>query len=162
VTVSTTPTLITRQRRNAGTIHAVGVDVEDAAALTGRFFLTVGAEFVRSRFADAIEPGLAGNKVSQVPPVGLNASLRVNAPQSTTITAVFRYNSTTFDDDKNTLPLSSVTVFDGYAAHALGRGFELFAAVENVFDSVYDVGNTPLITIGLPRTFRAGIRATLR
>ena len=151
VTVTTTPTLIARQRRNAGTIHAVGMDVEDAAALTGRLFLTVGAEVVRSRFADAVEPGLAGNKVSQVPPVGLNASLRVNAPQSTTISAVFRYNSTTFDDDKNTLPLSSVTVFDAYVAHALGRGFEMFAAVENLFDSVYDVGNTPLITTGLPR-----------
>jgi outer membrane receptor protein involved in Fe transport len=117
---------------------------------------------VRSRFASSVEPGLAGNKVSQVPPVGVSASVRVEGPLATTLSGVFRYNSTTFDDDKNTLPLSSVNVLDVYAARSFGRGLQVFAAVENLFDTVYDVGNTPLVTIGLPRTIRAGVRAYLR
>jgi outer membrane receptor protein involved in Fe transport len=78
-----------------------------------------------------------------------------------TASGQFRYNSTTFDDDKNTLPLSSVTVFDAYVSRSFGRGVQVFGAVENLFDTVYDVGNTPLITIGLPRTFRVGVRAFL-
>jgi outer membrane receptor protein involved in Fe transport len=161
VTVTTTPTLITRQRRNAGTIHAAGLDVDDGFAIGPRVFAALGAEFVRSRFADALEPGLAGKKVSQVPPAGVSASVRVNAPAAVTVSAAFRYNSTTFDDDKNTLPLSRATVFDAYVARMFGRGVQVFGAVENLFDTVYDVGNTPLVTIGLPRTFRVGVRAFL-
>jgi hypothetical protein len=38
------------------------------------------------------------------------------------------------------------------------RRVELFAAIENAFDEEQDVGRTPLRTIGLPRTSRAGIR----
>jgi len=159
VTVSTTPTLITRQRRNAGTIHAAGLDVEEEIDLHPAVHLTVGAEYVHSTFVDALEPGLAGNKVSQVPPFGLSAAVRVNAPARVMATGQFRFNASTFDDDKNTLPLSNVKVFDAYVSRSVGHGIQLFGAVENLFDSVYDVGNTPLLTSGLPRTFRAGIRA---
>jgi outer membrane receptor protein involved in Fe transport len=161
VTVSTTPTLITRQRRNAGTIHATGVDIEDATNIGPRVYVTFGAEFVRSRFADSLEPGLAGNQVSQVPPVGLSAAVRINAPSAVMLNVLYRHNASTFDDDKNTLPLSSVNVFDAYVSRPLGHGLQVFVAAENIFDSVYDVGNTPLITIGLPRTFRAGVRVNL-
>jgi len=161
VTVSSTPTLITRQRRNAGTIHASGVDIEEELALPPAVHVTFGAEYVRSTFVDSLEPGLAGNKVSQVPPLGLSVTLRVNAPAGILATGQFRYNGSTFDDDKNTLPLGSVRVFDVYVSRSFGRGLQIFGAVENLFDSIYEVGNTPLITIGLLRTARLGIRAYL-
>jgi outer membrane receptor protein involved in Fe transport len=161
VTVSATPTLITRQRRNAGTIHASGLDVEEELALRPAIHLTFGAEYVRSTFVDSLEPGLAGNKVSQVPPLGLSLTLRLNAPAGFLATGQFRYNGATFDDDKNTLPLGSVKVFDAYLSRSVGRGVQIFAAIENLFDSTYEVGNTPLITIGLPRTARIGVRAYL-
>jgi hypothetical protein len=32
------------------------------------------------------------------------------------------------------------------------------SAAENLFDSIYDVGRTPVLTTGLPRTVRAGVR----
>jgi outer membrane receptor protein involved in Fe transport len=161
VTVSSTPALITRQRRNAGTIHASGIDLEEEVALKPAVHVVFGAEYVRSTFADSVEPGLAGNKVSQVPPLGLSATVRLNLPTAILATGQFRYNGATFDDDKNTLPLGNVKVFDAYVSRGLGRGVQVFAAVENLFDSVYEVGNTPLLTIGLPRTFRVGIRANL-
>jgi hypothetical protein len=37
----------------------------------------------------------------------------------------------------------------------------VFAAVENLFDVDYDVGRTPIRTIGWPRTFRIGARVFL-
>jgi outer membrane receptor protein involved in Fe transport len=161
VTVSSTPTLITRQRRNAGTIHASGLDIEEELAVGPALHVTVGAEYVRSTFVDSLEPGLAGNKVSQVPPFGMSVTARVNAPAAIQATGQFRYNGTTFDDDKNTLPLGSVKVFDAYVSRVIGHGVQVFGAVENLFDSIYQVGNTPLITTGLPRTFRAGVRVYL-
>ena len=35
---------------------------------------------------------------------------------------------------------------------------QVYAAVENLLDTEYDVGRTPVRTIGWPRTFRAGVR----
>ena len=37
----------------------------------------------------------------------------------------------------------------------------LFLAVENLLDSEYDVGRTPILTTGLPRAARAGVQLTL-
>ena len=126
VTVSSTPTLITRQRRNAGTIHASGIDLEEELAVHPAVHLTFGAEYVHSTFVDSLEPGLAGNKVSQVPPLGVSVTLRVNAPAGILATGQFRYNGSTFDDDKNTLPLGNVRVFDVYVSRGLGRGLQIF------------------------------------
>jgi hypothetical protein len=42
------------------------------------------------------------------------------------------------------------------------RGVELYAAVENALVEEQDVGRTPLRTIGLPRTVRAGVRWAVR
>jgi hypothetical protein len=34
-------------------------------------------------------------------------------------------------------------------------------AIENLFDSIYDVGRTPVLTTGLPRSARVGVRLSL-
>ena len=47
---------------------------------------------------------------------------------------------------------------DARAGWVVKRGLELFGAVENLLDDEQDVGRTPLRTIGLPRTARAGVR----
>jgi hypothetical protein len=39
----------------------------------------------------------------------------------------------------------------------LGRSTSAFVGIENAFDATYDVGRTPILTTGLPRTARAGI-----
>jgi outer membrane receptor protein involved in Fe transport len=66
-----------------------------------------------------------------------------------------------FDDDLNTLSLGTATILDAHVSKTIGRGVQLFWAVENVTDSEYEVGRTPVVTVGLPRTYRAGIRADL-
>jgi hypothetical protein len=37
-----------------------------------------------------------------------------------------------------------------------------FVAVENLFNTEYDVGRTPVLTAGLPRAVRAGVLVWLR
>jgi len=48
-------------------------------------------------------------------------------------------------------------VFDVFASRTLVRKISAFVAVENIFDSTYDVGRTPTLTTGLPRAARAGV-----
>jgi outer membrane receptor protein involved in Fe transport len=63
-----------------------------------------------------------------------------------------------FEDDLNELLLRSYTQVDASATRTLGRGVQAFVGVENLFDVEYDVGRTPVRTIGWPRTVRAGVR----
>jgi len=51
-----------------------------------------------------------------------------------------------------------MTTADAMVSQAVGRGVRVFAAVENLFDDEYLTGRTPLPTVGLPRTFRVGVR----
>ena len=66
-----------------------------------------------------------------------------------------------FDDDLNEFELDGFGVVDVSATQELLRGLHVFAAVENLFDADYDVGRTPIRTIGWPRTFRIGVRVFL-
>lgn len=161
-TVSSTPTLITRIRANAGTIHAGGVDLLGEWQILPSVRATVGAEFVHSVYSDSAEPEIVGKRVAQVPKVQTSAAARVNAPFGVLAVVQLRYNSTQFDDDLNRFLLGSATIVDFSASRAMGGGVELFGAVENLSNDDYDVGRTPTRTIGLPRTVRGGIRWIIR
>jgi outer membrane receptor protein involved in Fe transport len=50
---------------------------------------------------------------------------------------------------------------DVSASRELVRGVQAFLAVENLFDAEYDVGRTPIRTVGWPRTLRVGARLFL-
>jgi outer membrane receptor protein involved in Fe transport len=162
VTLSSTPALITRQRRNAGTIRAAGLEVEGEWQIVPAVRATLGVQFVDSIFVESQEPGLTGNRVPQVPRAQGAAGLRILAPAGVLATAQFRFMSPQFDDDQNAFLLRSAQILDLYASRALPRGLDLYVAVENMFNQEYDVGRTPTRTIGLPRTIRAGLRAWLR
>jgi len=154
----TTPSLITRQRGNAGTIHAAGVELEGEWQVAPGVRAFAGVELVSSTFADSQEPGLAGNRVPQVARVQGNGGLRITAPAGVSALLLIRGTSSQFDDDRNQFLLRSAGIVDLSASKAFHGGVELFGAVENLFNDQYDVGRTPLLTIGLPRTVRIGLR----
>jgi outer membrane cobalamin receptor len=66
-----------------------------------------------------------------------------------------------YDDDLNLFELESFGLVDLSASQAVRRGLHVFAAVENLLDADYDVGRTPIRTIGWPRTVRLGVRVFL-
>jgi hypothetical protein len=43
----------------------------------------------------------------------------------------------------------------------LSRNIEIFAAAENLFNSLFDIGLTPNRTVAAPRFVRAGLRLDL-
>jgi hypothetical protein len=51
---------------------------------------------------------------------------------------------------------------DVFAGRTLAGKASVFFAVENVLNSEYDVGRTPILTVGLPRVARAGVQISLR
>jgi iron complex outermembrane receptor protein len=156
VTVSSTPQLITRQRRNAAEVRARGAEAEGDWQLVPSLWLTGSMAYTRSSYRET--PGLSGNDVPQVPRWQGTLGARWQAPAGWTVQGTVRAVGAQFEDDRNTLVLRRATLVDVAASRALGRGMSLFAAVENLFDVEYDTGRTPTRTIGTPLTARVSLR----
>jgi outer membrane cobalamin receptor len=158
VTLSTTPTLITKQRANADKIRAAGVELEGNMRLADAFTVTLATGITRSRFRG--DTSLRNNDVPQIPKYNVGLGARY-VDRGWTGSAQLRITGAQFEDDLNTLVLRRATVFDVYAGRSLSRQVQVFVAVENLFDSEYDVGRTPILTTGLPRAGRAGVQIAL-
>ena len=157
VTLSATPTLITRQRKNVALIRARGIEADAEARLGGAFTAAASWLFVDSVVVSADQPALAGLRVAQVPRHQGSLSLRYAHP-AVRAGLQLRFSGRQFDDDLNLFPLGRATTVDLLAARPFGRDMELYAAVENLFDARYDVGRTPVRTLGPPRSIRTGVR----
>ena len=87
--------------------------------------------------------------------------IRMN-PAIVNVSALARYVGQQYEDDLNTLPLGSYVVVDVLVSRTVTRWLEIFAAVENLFDTTYSVGRTSegVVSIGAPRIVRGGLRLT--
>ncbi len=157
VTLRTTPLLITRQRQNLGETRSQGF-TSDFTASWGRFQIGAGYALTDARVIEfAAAPGLQGKTVAQVPRHQWTAQAR-GAVLGFDASIQARYGGSQFEDDQNTLVLESYFVLDARMARRIRGGLEVFLTAENLANSRYPVGLTPLQTLGQPRIVRAGIR----
>ena len=150
VTLSATPTLITRQRQNLGRTRSLGAELDGERSF-GRDW-RVSASWL---YVDATvrEGELRGNRVPQVP--RHQATVQVSWK---TLAAQLRWSASQFDDDRNQLPLRSFFVADIFASHPLRGGLDVTFAIENLFNATVEASATPVITVGQPRAARVGLR----
>lgn len=159
VTLSATPTLITRQRRNLGRTRSRGLEWEGTARLGDRFTLSGGYLLSDATVESAPgEEGLVGLRLSQVPKHQASLQLRFADPDLADLGLQARWTGDQFDDDRNQFELGSFFTVDALLARELGRGVGLFLAAENLLDESYEIGRTPIRTLGPPRTVRLGVR----
>jgi len=161
VTLSVTPTLITRQRQNLGRTRTRGLEV-DAEQRRGQSW----AFSFGYLFADATvrefppDPSLEGRRLPQVPRHSASLQVRYDG-RLASLGAQVRWTGDQFEDDLNALALRGYWSVDAEARRALGRGLEVFVGGENLTGARYDVGRTPVRTVGPPRSVRAGLRLRL-
>jgi iron complex outermembrane recepter protein len=158
ITISSTPQLIIRQRANADTLRASGIEIEGDFRFRRSLSVAVTSGFVNSHFAGATE--LGGKRVPQVPEYNAGLNVRYVRPVWTA-SAQLRVTGPQFEDDQNVFTLRRATVLDAFAGRTLIGKVTAFVAVENVFDAAYDVGRTPTLTTGVPRAARVGIQVAL-
>ena len=158
ITISTTPQQIIRQRANADTVHATGLELEATVRLPSALSVSFASGFTSSRFKGATS--LRDKRVPQVPSYNLGLDVRyARGPWSGS--TQFRVTGPQFEDDQNVFTLRRANVVDAYAGRSIARKVTAFVAVENLFDAVYDVGRTPTLTVGLPRAARIGALVVL-
>jgi iron complex outermembrane recepter protein len=156
VTLTTAPPLITRMRQNVGGIDAWGTELEGEWHWRPTLTVTGSSTFTHSRFTD-YEP-LDGLTVPQVPTWQTSVGVRGIAPARIAFALQLRAFGRQFDDDRNTLVLRAGSVVDATALRSVGRRATIYASVENLFDVDYDVGRSPVRTIGQPITVHGGVR----
>lgn len=159
VTLSVTPALITRQRQNLGRTRSRGVEVETSARVSPTVTITGGYQFVDAtvlRFP--ANPALEGLQIPQVPRHIFTFQARYSDPHILTVAVQGRASSKQFDDDQNLLPLDGYFSLDAYVSRRLVRGIEVFGAFENLTNQRYQVGRTPVVTLGPPILARGGVR----
>ena len=147
VTLSTTPSLITRQRQNLGSSRSRGVEAETDFRVAKDWRLSAGYLFADATLDSA-------KRIPQVPRNQATLQLAYRGKAG----AQLRWSSAQFDDDLNQFPLRGYFVADAFAAHAIAPGIDATLAVENIFDRRIETAATPVITLGQPRSVRVGLR----
>ncbi len=159
VTLNSTPELITRQRQNLGRTRSRGIELEAEAAITDTFTVSGGYLFADATVLEfPANTLLEGLWLPQVPRHQFTFQARYTNPRRIIFGLQGRAIGAQFDDDQNRFRLDPYFTLDGFVSRPIGRGVELFAAAENLFDKEYDIGRTPLRTIGPPLLARFGVR----
>jgi outer membrane receptor protein involved in Fe transport len=161
VTLAATPTLITRQRQNLGAIRSRGIELDGEARLGRHLVLAGGLTLLDAKVRSAPDRGLVGKRVPQVPRRQGGAQLRYDPPRGFTFGVQARFVATQFEDDLNSLPLDGYWTVDALLGRSINQWVGVFVAGENLANVEYDVGRTPVRTVGPRRTVRGGLRVRL-
>jgi outer membrane receptor protein involved in Fe transport len=158
VTISSTPSLITRMRENLGRTRSQGVELEATTRVSNALTLSGGYEYTDATVINfSADPTLVGLDIPQIPRNVFTFQARYSKP-FILVGVQGRYIGNQFDDDQNSLLLRRYFSLDTTISHALRPGAELFVSIENLFNQRYDVGRTPVLTVGSPILARAGLR----
>jgi outer membrane receptor protein involved in Fe transport len=161
VTLAVTPALVTRQRQNLGRIRSRGAELEVEARPWARWTLAgtwMLADATVGSFPDA--PALEGRRLAQVPRGQAGLQVRYEGRRMR-VSAQARWSAAQFEDDLNELTLAPARTVDLAARYVVAPAWEAYAAVENALDAAVQVGRTPVVTLGPPRTVRVGVRLRL-
>ena len=159
ITLTTTPTLITRQRQNLGRTRSRGLELDGDLHVTSTVDFSAGYAFTDATVVNfPAGSSLVGLRIPQVPRNQLTFEARYWNPKRFMLSAQGRFVGLQFDDDQNQLPLDHFFSMDLIAARSLGHNVEAFAAAENVTDQRYQVAKTPTLNVGPPILYRVGLR----
>ena len=153
VTLSQTPALITRQRRNAGAATSRGIEA-DVRKRWGRWEGVLSYLMADSRYA-------TGSRVPQVARHQGTAQLSWRR-KSTLLAGGLRTNSLAFEDDLNQFIMPGFLIWNAIASQEISKGFSVNFAIENAFDRQYLAGVSPAPLLAAPRLIRGGIRYNFR
>lgn len=149
VTLSVTPTLITRQRQNLDRVTADGVEGDLRFRPLRRWELRAAYLYTDSRVERT------GLRVPQVPLNQGSFGVAFDGPVTALLQA--RWAGDQFEDDLNRLPLPAYEVVDLSLRRTVRERFEVFLAAENLFDEEVVTGRTPIETFGAPRMIQIGL-----
>ena len=152
---------VLRQRMNAGTIAAVGVEAEARFDVTDALSLRAAAAVTEAEIDGGIAaPQLTGLRPAQAPRWSAVAGLDWRATDRLRLAADLRWESDRFEDDLNSRVLESALTAAVRADWTLRPGVDLYLAADNLFDEEVEVAESGngVAGYGPPRSVRIGVR----
>ena len=162
VTLQTNPALITRQRQNLGQTRSRGIELQAEARMNNRWDFSAGyllADATVVKFP--ANTSLEGLLIPQVARHQFTFQARYANPSIVTVGLQGRAASSQFDDDQNLFRLGAYFNLDASVSRRLSHQWEIFCAIENLFNQRYEVGKTPVTTLGPPIQVRGGFKLHL-
>ena len=150
---------VLRQRQNAGTIEATGVELS-AEHRFDRITLVAAVSWTDAELdGGSAAPQLTGLRPAQAPEWSATAGIDWRTTDRLTLSSRARYESARFDDDLNSRVLGSAVTFDARADYRIKDGVTVYAVAENLFDEDVEVSETAdgVAGYGPPQTVRAGV-----
>lgn len=143
---------VLRERRNAGTIEATGIEL-DAEARLDHVRLTVAVSATDARLNGGLRP-------AQAPIWSAVAGIDWTATDRLGLSLNARYESRRFDDDLNSRVLDAALTLDARADWRLTAHTNLSLSLDNLTDEAVEVSETAggVAGYGLPRTVSLGLR----
>jgi outer membrane receptor protein involved in Fe transport len=159
VLLSSTAASQTLQRENLGQIQSQGVEVASqinpAGSLSGAF----GYEYAHATVTSfAVQPGLVGLWIPQVPRHSATAQLRYRASSRADFTLAARQTGHAFDDSSNLYKLHGFFVLDAYAGGRLNQRLSVYVSLQNLLNRAIETARTPYLTLGTPFVAQGGLR----
>ncbi len=159
VTLTTAPSLITRQRQNLDTVRVRGFELSVSAPLAKGLNIQGAYQFIDSEItAYKGIPSLIGLTVPEVARHAVTFSVSYDHPRIATVVLQGRAAGREYEDDQNLLPLDRYLNMGLFISRELRPGLTAFIAVENLLNSRYSIGRTPIQTISAPFESRVGMR----
>lgn len=152
---------VLRQRMNAGTIKATGLEIDGRIDLSPTLRLRAAASATDARIdGGAMARQLTGLRPAQAPIWSAGAGLDWQATGRLAVTADLRWESRRFDDDLNSRVLDAAATIDLRADWALTPSATVWLAADNLFDADVEVSETGTGVAGLgpPRVLSLGVR----
>lgn len=149
-----------RQRRNAGTIEATGLELTATHRIGDRLSLDAALSATDAEVDGGTQAAqLTGLRPAQAPEWSVSAGADWRATDRLTLVARMRYESARFEDDLNSRVLAAALTLDSRVEWTVRDGMSAYVAADNLFDAEVEVLETGdgIEGYGPPRSLRAGL-----
>lgn len=152
---------VLRQRQNAGTIEATGIELDSRIDLTDVLSLRAALSATDARVDGGVHaPQLTGLRPAQAPIWSAVAGLDWRPVERLTLAADLRWESRRFEDDLNSRVLDAAATVDVRAEWEIAPSAAIWLAAHNLFDAEVETAETGtgVAGFGPPRTLSVGVR----
>lgn len=151
---------VLRQRQNAGTIEATGIEATATHRIGERLSFDAAVSVTDAEVDGGTAAAqLTGLRPAQAPEWSATAGAEWRATDRLGLIVRVRHEGDRFEDDLNSRVLEAATTVDGRAEYVIRDGVLVYLAADNLFDAGVAVSETGdgVEGYGPPRTVRAGL-----